>query len=155
MTRPFAMICAALMLAACAPLDIWYKPGVPVAKAEDRLLTCRADAAQKIPVNTRTRRTPVSIVPRRICDKNGNCSVFYDQIGGDLIVYDANEGLRRDVVAQCMRNSGYSPVSIPPCPPEIRTAAPAGRTSVLPRLAQNSCVIRNNDGSWQIVTPGG
>jgi hypothetical protein len=25
---------------------------------------------------------------------------------------------------------------------------------VLPRLAPNSCAIRNGDGSWQIVTPG-
>jgi hypothetical protein len=37
----------------------------------------------------------------------------------------------------------------------VRDAAPAGRTTVLPRLAENSCVIRNRDGSWQIVTPAG
>ncbi len=153
MFRPLALLSLAALVAACAPMNIWYKPGASVAASQDRLLTCRTEAAQKVPVNTRTRRTPISIVPRRICDSSGNCSVYYDQIGGDIIFYDANEGLRREVVGQCMQRSGYSPVSLPPCPPELRANAPQGRTTVMPRLTQNACVIRNTDGTWQIVAP--
>ncbi|SDN32817.1 hypothetical protein SAMN05216196_101160 [Lutimaribacter pacificus] len=148
-------LATAALLSACAPLNIWYKPGVPVATAEDRLLSCRVDAAQSVPVNRQVRRTPSSLVPRRFCDKNGNCTVFYERIGGEVVVFDANERLRRQVVDRCMRNEGYTPVSLPNCPEGIRQAAPAGRTTVLPRLAENSCVIRNRDGSWQIVTPAG
>ena len=155
MQRPLAALAALVTLAACAPLDIWYKPGVSVAASEDRLLSCRTQAAQKIPVNTQVRRTPVQIVPRRICNSDGNCQIFYDRIGGETIVFDANEGLRDDVVAQCMRRAGYSPVSIPPCPDSVRAAAPPGRTETLPRLTDNACVIRNRDGSWQIVNRGG
>lgn len=153
--RPARLLPAvvAILLSACAPLNIWYKPGVPVAQAEDRLLSCRVEAAQSVPVNRQVRRTPVSFVPRRICDKNGNCTVFYERIGGEVIVYDANERLRRQVVERCMQQDGYTPVSLPPCPDGVRQAAPPARTTVLPRLAENSCVIRNRDGSWQIVTP--
>lgn len=158
MRRP-STLCTALIsllvLSACAPLDIWYKPGVPVAQADDELLSCRARASRDVPVNTQTRVTPVTIVPRRICDKDGNCTVFYERQGGDVIVFDANEDLRKQVVGQCMRARGYSPASIPPCPAEIKSAAPAGRTTTLPRLSENSCVIRNRDGSWQIVNTGG
>ena len=37
----------------------------------------------------------------------------------------------------------------------VRAAAPPGRTETLPRLTENACVIRNRDGSWQIVNRGG
>jgi hypothetical protein len=153
---PTALALAALAtLAACAPLKLWYKPGATVAASDDRLLRCRTRAAQKIPVNTQTRRTPVQIVPRRVCDSDGDCNVYYDRIGGETIIFDANEDLREDVVAQCMRRGGYTPVSIPPCPDSLRATIPAGRTETLPRLTEAACVIRNRDGSWQIVNRGG
>ena len=149
-----AFALTAILVAACAPMNIWYKPGATIAAAEDRLLSCRVEAAKDVPVSTQVRRTPVSIVPRRICDSSGkNCRVFYERIGGEVIVYDANDSLRDQVVARCMRQDGYTPVSLPVCSDGVRQAAPPGRTTVLPRLAENSCVIRNRDGTWQIVTP--
>ena len=155
MINRLAPLTLAILLSGCAPMNIWYKPGVPVATAEDKLLSCRVEAAQKVPVNTQVRRTPITIVPRRICNSDGDCRIYYSEIGGELIVFDANERLRQQVVAQCMTRQGYTPVSLPPCPAGVREAAPEGRTTVLPRLAENSCVIRNRDGSWQIVTPAG
>ncbi|MCM2561099.1 hypothetical protein M8756_01425 [Lutimaribacter sp. EGI FJ00015] len=155
MSRIVAPFFALALLAACAPLNIWYKPGATVAASEEQLLNCRAQAARDIPVNTRTRITPVTIIPRQICDGDGNCQIYHERIGGEVIVYDANAGLRDEVVQQCMRKRGFSPATIPPCPDSLRQSAPAGRTTVMPRLTENACVIRNRDGTWQIVNRAG
>ena len=53
-----------------------------------------------------------------------------------------------------MADAGFAPVSIPQCPAGIAKAAPQGRTTALPALTDNACVIRNDDGSFQIVTRG-
>jgi hypothetical protein len=145
---------AALFLAACTPLGIYHKAGVPVATMNDTLTTCEVEAVNKVPVDRRIERDPVRIVPRRVCDKNGNCTVFYDRVGGEVRTWDANAGLRNRVLNQCMTRQGYTYVELPACAQGVRRAAPAGATTVLPRLAPNSCAIRNGDGSWQIVTPG-
>jgi hypothetical protein len=50
-----------------------------------------------------------------------------------------------------MMARGYAPVSIPPCPDAVARATPAGVTKRLPKLGRAACVIRNSDGSFQIV----
>lgn len=145
---------AALVLAACGPLGLYHKAGTPVATMNSTLTDCEVEALAKVPTDQRIERDPIRIVPRRICDSAGNCTVVYDRVGGEVRTYDANAGLRQRVLNQCMTNKGYTYVTLPACPQAIRNAAPAGATTVLPRLAPNSCAIRNGDGTWQIVTPG-
>ncbi|MFD2739318.1 hypothetical protein ACFSUD_07060 [Sulfitobacter aestuarii] len=147
---------AALLVSACAPLNTYYRPGVPVGTLNRDTLACEVQALRDVPVATRIRRLPPEFVPsRRICNSAGDCRIrrgYY--LPGEIISYDANEGLRDRVETQCMADQGYAPVSIPRCPAGIARAAPAGATRVLPVLVPESCVIRNRDGSFQIVTRG-
>jgi hypothetical protein len=53
-----------------------------------------------------------------------------------------------------MADQGFVPVSIPACPSAVAQAAPQRATTTLPPLNDKSCVIRNDDGSFQIVTRG-
>lgn len=149
-----ALAFAGLVLAACGPLSMYYKAGTPVSEVNRTMINCEVEALEKVPMDRRIERDPVRIVPRRVCDSAGNCSVFYDRVGGGVRTWDANADLRARVTNQCMIDKGYSNVDLPACPQAIRNAATAGATTVLPRLAPNSCVIRNNDGTFQIVTPG-
>ena len=145
---------AALVLSACGPLGLYHKAGVPVAAMNNTLTDCEVEALAKVPVDQRIERDPIRIVPRRICDSAGNCTVVYDRVGGEVRTYDANAGLRARVMNQCMANKGFTYVNLPACSQGVKRAAPAGATTVLPRLAPNSCAIRNADGTFQIVTPG-
>lgn len=145
---------AAFVLAACGPLGLYYKAGAPVTEMNRAMTNCEVEALGKVPVDRRIERDPVRIVPRRVCDSAGNCTVFYDRVGGEVRTWDANAGLRSRVLNQCMADKGFNYVDLPACSQAVRNAAPAGATTVLPRLAPNSCAIRNGDGTFQIVTPG-
>jgi len=153
MKRILAPLCAALALAACAPMSIYYRPGVPVQRMQDDTTRCEVRALREAPVATQIRHTPPVYVPgRQVCDAAGNCWMRPGYwVDGDIYTVDVNAGLRARAKDLCMAEKGYSPVSLPPCPPEVKQATPPGVTTVLPRLTQNACVIRNRDGSWQIV----
>ncbi|MDK3016276.1 hypothetical protein [Pseudodonghicola flavimaris] len=154
MKRNLAPIALTLLLAACAPMSIYYRPGAPVAQMEKDTTLCEIQALKQAPVATQIRQMPPVYVPgRRVCDAQGNCWVrpgFWRQ--GEIYTVDANASLRARAKSLCMAEKGYSPVSLPPCPPEVKSATPPGVTTVLPQLTQNACVIRNKGGSWQIVT---
>lgn len=154
MRRFSPVLLAALTLGACGPLGLWHKTGVSVARMQNDTLACRTQAAQKVPVSTQIRRTAPRRVPRRICDQAGNCNTYYDVIPGDFYTYDANEGLRAQVANQCMITKGYSRASVPPCPASVAQSTAPARTTVMPALGPQSCAIRNQDGSFQILTPG-
>ncbi|AXI46789.1 hypothetical protein C1J03_12595 [Sulfitobacter sp. SK012] len=145
-----------LALGSCAPLAIYYKPGVPVARLQADTNTCAVSALQSVPVNTQIFQDPPRYIPgRRRCNGAGNCTTrggYY--VSGQIYSVDVNEKLRRQTRDQCMAAKGYAPVSIPPCPDNIARAAPPGATTTLPPLDERSCVIRNKDGSYQIVTRG-
>ncbi|APE45364.1 hypothetical protein BOO69_07750 [Sulfitobacter alexandrii] len=140
----------------CAPLTTYYKPGVAVDRLNRDTTACQVSALRDVPASTQVRRIPPEFVPpRRRCDSAGNCSVvpgYY--IPGETVSFDPNDGLRDRVERQCMADKGYAPVSIPPCPDTIARAAPPAATRVLPALGPRACVIRNRDGSFQIVNRG-
>lgn len=148
------LLLSALLLGACAPLTIYHRAGVSVTRMERDTNACAVQALAQVPVNTQIRQTPPRYIPgRRICDGDGNCSIsegFY--VPGHIYTVDVNKPLRRQTERQCMANRGYAPVSIPPCPAGVAQAVEPGRTTTLPPLRDGSCVIRNQDGSWQIVT---
>lgn len=144
------------MVAGCAPLTTYYQPGKSVGTLNRDTTTCQVSALRDVPASTQIRRIPPEFVPpRRICDSAGNCRVipgYY--IPGEVISYDPNDGLRKRVERQCMADKGYSPVSIPPCPDNVARAVPVAATRVLPPLGPKACVIRNKDGTFQIVNRG-
>ncbi|SDG17443.1 hypothetical protein SAMN04489759_10577 [Sulfitobacter delicatus] len=147
---------AALGAAACAPLNTYYKPGANVAQVSRATTACEVQALRDVPVSTQVRREPPRYIPpRQICDANNNCVTkggFY--VPGELVTFDPNVALRKRVETQCMADRGFAPVSIPACPASVARAAPARATTTLPALNENSCVIRNDGGSFQIVTRG-
>jgi len=149
-------IASVLAFAGCAPLNTYYKPGVSVTALDRQTLSCQTRALREVPSSTQVRRTAPRFVPgQRKCDAAGVCVTTPGyHVPGELVTFDPNDGLRKRVEQQCMADKGYAPVSIPPCPDAVARVTPARATTTLPRLTENSCVIRNSNGTFQIVTRG-
>ncbi|MGC1505743.1 MAG: hypothetical protein WA782_16565 [Sulfitobacter sp.] len=154
--RSFSLVLSAAALLACAPLETYYKPGTTVTTLNRDTTACEVEALREVPVSFQIRRRPPIFVPgTRSCDAAGNCTGYHGYyISGGVESYDPNVALRQRVELQCMADKGYVPVSIPPCPDSVARATPAAATTRLPALTENSCVIRNKSGSFQIVNRG-
>lgn len=141
-------------LTACAPLTIYHRTGASVNRMQQDTNTCSVRALGAVPVNTQIRQSPPRYIPgRRTCDESGNCTEqpgFY--VPGEIYTVDVNKKLRRQTEMQCMAKKGYVPVSIPQCSDRIARSVTPQATTKLPPLTETSCVIRNTDGSWQIIT---
>ncbi len=151
MKRCIRAALALSLVTACAPLDIYYKPGVSVALLNKETTACEIAALRDAPVANETRQEPPQFIPpRRYCNKNGDC---YREPGywlpGRIYTVDVNAGLRKRVETQCMAQKGFSPVEIPQCPAGIKAT---GVTTVLPTLSDKSCFVRTEDKTVQIVT---
>lgn len=149
---PVALI--GTLLAGCGPLSLYYKPGVSVTRQQNDTTRCQVQALDEVPVNTQIRQGPPIYYPgNRYCN-HGQCwrtQGYWDR--GPVYSVDANKGLRNRVTQMCMAEKGYQPVQIQPCSASIKAQVPAAATQTLPPLASTSCFIRNEDGSYQIVTP--
>ena len=158
MMKPFhAAICLTMALVGCGPLNTNYKEGVSVATLNRDQTACDVAALRDVPVATQIRRLPPEYIPPlRRCKKNGDCVVIPGYwLPGEIVTYDANARLRARAAQQCMSAKGYTRVSIPPCPGNVAQSAPVAATTRLPRLTPTTCVIRNRDGSVQIVQTRG
>ncbi|TDK44981.1 hypothetical protein [Antarcticimicrobium luteum] len=154
MRRCVLLLGLGLVLSACAPMELYYRPGVSVARMQADTTRCEVRALREAPAAPQLRQYPPRFVPgRRLCNAQGDCWVRPGHwVEGPVYTVDVNAGLRGRVMALCMAEKGYDPVSLPVCPAEVRQTVPPGATTVLPRLTQDACVIRNQDGTWQIVT---
>ena len=152
----FRAIAAVLLLSGCFPVGLYHKTGESVARADRDLMACRVAAEAQVPARMVTRMIPGGFLPpRRICDAAGNCHMIPGhRLPPEFVTEDANEDLRREVVAQCMGDKGYDYVRLPQCAPEVAAAAGPVLGAAMPRLAENSCAVRLRGGGWQIVTPG-
>lgn len=153
MLRIIATISLGFALIGCAPLQTNYKEGVSVATLNRDQTTCDVAALRDVPVSIQINRYPPEYIPaRRRCNKRGECVVIPGYwLPGKVESYDANARLRARVAQQCMSDKGYTLVSIPLCSAAVSEAAPDAATTRLPRLTPTSCVIRNRDGTVQIV----
>ncbi len=156
MLRPHLLLPLFLTLAACGPLSIFYKPGASVARLQNDQTRCEVSALKDAPVANQIRQRPPIYIPgNRVCSSSGSC--YYTPgywIDGGVYTVDVNADLRGRVLTQCMANKGYRPVEIPPCPSSVASQVPVAQTQKLPTLTERSCAIKNQDGSWQIVTRG-
>lgn len=141
------------LLAACAPLQIYHKPGVPVAQWRADTTRCEVKALRDAPVANQTRQEPPEFIPpRQICDSAGRCRMTGGYwIPGEIYTVDVNAGLRQRVETLCMAELGYAPAEIPRCPDGVTVR---GRTTVLPQLTETSCFVRFDDGGIAIVNRG-
>ncbi len=149
-------LAALTVLTACAPLEIYYKPGATVDAVSRDTTACEVRALSDVPASVQIRRKPpIFIAGKQVCDADGTCTQTPGYfIDGGVESFDPNDGLRQRVARSCMADKGYAPVSVPACPDSVARAAPPLATTRLPVLTQGSCVIRNRDGSFQIVTRG-
>lgn len=153
---PLLRLVPLALVAACAPLDTFYKAGVPVETQARDTTACRVEALRQVPPDVRTRHIPAVYSTRQVCDANGNCWLNRILISpASFEQYDANLGLRETVTRQCMARQGYEKRSIPRCDAATTRATPPAPTRVLPPLSSESCSIRLPSGDWQIVTPPG
>lgn len=154
---PFRLsLVAILVLSGCAPLDIYYRAGVPLAQQDADLTACRIHALRNVPPDIRRRHIPPVYDIRTICDASGACQSHRVLISpGSFEDYDANEQLREAATRQCMAREGYQKLSIPRCDAATTDATPPMPTRVMPPLTADSCAIRLPSGEWQIVTPKG
>ncbi|MBI6629042.1 hypothetical protein [Pontibaca salina] len=145
----------ALGLSACAPLSIYHRPGVSVPQMQMDRTECEVSALRDAPVATRIRQNPpIFEPPRQFCNARGDCVIrpgYWRQ--GAVYTEDVNLGLRSRLQNICMGKRGYQQVTLPRCSATVAAAAPRTPTRTLPALAPESCAIRYDDGSWQIVTP--
>ena len=152
--RSLGLCAGALLLSACLPLQTYYQTGVSLERLQADELACEVQALKDAPVSYQLRVAPPRYIPaRQICDSQGTCVTRAGYwIAGETYTVDVNASLRRRVEQACMAGRGYAPQSIPACPAHVARAVPTRATSVLPPLEEGSCVIRNQDGTFQIVT---
>lgn len=142
------------LLGACAPLSLYYKPGVEVTRLQTDTTSCQVLAAQEVPPNNQIRQTAPGFYPGPgFCNGYGNCW-YGDPFWMESSVYtvDVNTGLRNRFTDQCMADKGYAPVRIPLCP--LGVVPPPGQTTRMPTLTPSSCAVRNQDGTFQILNIG-
>lgn len=152
--QTISVIVATFALSACSgPLDTYYRSGEEVSRLQSDLLNCEVSALEDVPVAFAIRQWPVrGYVGSYYCGAGPYC--LGGSWGGEIYSVDVNKDLRTRVTNQCMAKKGYSPISIPRCPESVALNAPVGQTTVLPELSASSCVIRNDDGTFQIVNTG-
>ena len=145
-----------VLLAACAPLTVYYKQGASVSAMERTLNECKITALRKVPPRILTRYIPPTTAPYTHCDANGHCYTFQRIITpGRYERYDANESLRFKTERLCMAGAGFEKVSIRECDAaQVAAARPLSATRTFPPLTEASCAIRLKSGRWKIVTPG-
>lgn len=145
-----------MILSACGPLSLYYREGESVQRMQTETTQCRVQALKDAPVANQIRQSPPIYWPgRSYCDSRGRC---YRSPGwwepGNIYTVDVNQGLRNTVEAQCMAQKGFRPVSLKPCKQGVKSRVPAVRTTTLPPLSTESCFVKFDDGSFQIITPG-
>ncbi len=143
-------------LTSCGPLSMYYQEGASVSRVQTETTQCQVQALDDAPVATQVRQGPPTYWPGRTrCDGRGNC---YRTAGwwqpGQIYTVDVNKGLRDRVEAQCMAAKGYRPISLPPCKQRIKASVPPARTTQFPPIGTESCFVKFDDGSFQIITPG-
>ncbi len=154
--RPISMfLISVVLLVGCdTSLSTYYRTGVSVSRLETDRTNCEVRALKDAPVANQIRQRPPIYFPgSRVCNTAGCYQSPGYWVDGGIYTVDVNSGLRGRVLDMCMAGKGYQPVTIPRCSQAVSKAAPRTPTRKLPRLAENSCAIRYDDGSWQIVTP--
>lgn len=147
-------LAATVLLAACAPLQIYYKEGETVARMDRDQTRCETGALRQVPSDIRSRYIPPTYAPYQVCNAHGYCYWHQRLVSpGRYEKYDANEALRGKVSAQCMADQGYALARIKRCDTTTTRQTQIHATRVLPPLSDNSCAIRLKSGRWQIVTP--
>lgn len=151
---PLPLLCALAALAACAPVSTYYKPGARVETVRKEELSCKVNALRQAPVANQTRQNPpVYVPPRRVCNSGGTCTTYGGYWRpGQVYTVDVNQALRGQLETSCMAKKGYQPLSLPEC---RGTVAATLQNPQQPTITEQSCAIRNPDGTVVIAEQAG
>lgn len=112
-----ALFAVSACSSASAPVsspDYNFRSNTSISQKTSDLLSCRVAAEnivpQKLVVKSDTAHTYCS-------NYRGNVSC--NTYGGDVRSYDANSGLRGDVLDQCLIEKGYQQAAVPVCPESV------------------------------------
>ncbi len=108
------------LVVACVPattFDYAFRPNTSLAKKDTDVFECKVASTQQVPTNNKVSTTPVYTTPVT-CNNIGGIVSCYggDTFGGNVVITDANAGLRRQYLTRCMVSRGYSlTVGVPEC----------------------------------------
>ncbi|EBA17784.1 hypothetical protein RSK20926_18637 [Roseobacter sp. SK209-2-6] len=142
-----------LMLAACGPLNVYFRDGVSQARLDRDLLACEVKALKEAPVAAEIRHRPPVFYPgRRVCNSEGHCWTTPGHwVDGGSYTVDVNRALRGRIEQSCMAQKGYQQLALPRCTNTLNLPPqPLAQTPL--RLDGNSCAIQRKNGTVQIVT---
>ena len=111
-----------LILAGCVPTthDVFWRENASPNRRQNDYTDCQVEAVNRVPASTQIGVTPTYVTPvSTTCYGSGYstyCSSTGGQIyGGNVYSYDANAGVRANVMQQCMARRGYQLISFPSC----------------------------------------
>jgi hypothetical protein len=146
-----------LLLSGCVTDTVWYKEGANPAAVNSAATDCAVEAANRVPQNTQVGVTPTYSTPvQTYCNNTGygtvSCTSYGgDVYGGNVYSYDANQGLRNQVMEQCMARRGYALLSLPVCSPDQAAKAKLS-ASRLPAISETSCLVQTGSG-YVVASP--
>ena len=109
------------------PQPFYLKTGSTSQEHNRILLKCEVEAAQKIPVSNQASTTPVFTTPTYTTPVScysgyggyvtcsGGQTTGGQTYGGNVVISDANLGLRQRLQDQCMADKGYILRNLKPC----------------------------------------
>ncbi|WP_240453906.1 hypothetical protein [Chachezhania antarctica] len=154
--RMFALGAVLCVLAGCAPVSVFYRPGADGARTQFQTDQCRVTALRDAPVANQIRQYPPIFYPgTRFCDAAGNCAYSPGYwVDGGFETVDVNAPLRARLTTDCMARQGYQLISLKRCDRSVAASQPPIPNAKLPPVTQASCVVVLPSGRWRIVTPG-
>ncbi|WP_120501168.1 hypothetical protein [Roseovarius sp. EL26] len=147
------ILTSVMILASCAPPNIFYKQGSTAISTDRDRGACEQQAMRDVPPQIHTRYIPPVYSYRPVC--NGT-HCYNRQIlvsPGRWEQYDAAASLRAKAVDQCMASNGYSQISLPRCEEDITRGRKIPINTPMPTITEQSCAVKAKSGQWRIITP--
>ena len=129
---------------------------VTLGEKNDHMFACKLEAAQAVPTDNVTSRTPTWTTPVS-CNTIGtytSCSGG-QTYGGNLITNDRNQALRTEYENRCQAKKGYVRTSspIPMCDGKRVKAANITMESIVHKPVEGACWTRGTENASIILLP--
>lgn len=135
---------------------LYKQKPVTLAEKNDDAFACRLEAAQAVPTDKVTTRTPTWTVPVSCNTLGGYTSCTGGQTyGGNLNTTDRNSSLREEYEDRCFAKKGYvrtsSPILI--CDPKKVDVSIIKMTSLIHQPVEGACVTQGTQNATIIILP--
>ena len=140
-----------LALGGCVADTVYHATGVSTGQRDADAAACTAEARAAYPVRMVTRfRPPEYVPPREVCTAPDNCTIYPGYFRPAVpYTVDVNAAPRRTAFRGCMGGRGYDRIELPYCP----EGTAVRRSTRMPPLASDTCLLRQRDAPPLIVNP--